>query len=160
MNRVLKQIPSFITAKTRQPFYIPAYLTFFILAWLYLASLTSHQAKPTNKERAGFYCHFQSLLFMFCPWLVVNVDVCFLPCPEPKTVFQRTDYQHFLLVIMGNKKDLIKGRGYALRQWKEEVIVVYFLFSSTFLHREAGVTYFLLFFFILCSFNYPLGAFF
>lgn len=45
---------------------------------------------------------------------------------KPKTVFQWTDYQHFLLVIMENEKDLINGRGYALRQWKEEEIVVYF----------------------------------
>ena len=34
---------------------------------------------------------------------------------KPKTVFQRTDYQH----CIENEKDLIEGRGYALRQWKE-----------------------------------------
>lgn len=41
---------------------------------------------------------------------------------KPKTIFQRTDYQH----CIENEKDLIEGRGYALRQWKEEGIVVYF----------------------------------
>ena len=71
---------------------------------------------------------------------------------KPKTVFQWTDYQHFLLAIMESEKDLIKGRGYALRQWKEEEIVIYFSFSSTFLHREAGVTYFLLFLFYFMFF--------
>ena len=121
MNRVPKLFFHSITAKTRQPFYIPVYLNF--TSWFgCMFYLKSHRAKPTNKERAGFYCHFQSLLFMFCPWLMVNVDVCFLPCPEPKIVFQRTGYQHYI----ENEKDLIKGRGYALRQWKEEGIVVYF----------------------------------
>lgn len=146
------QNSSSITAKTRQPFYIPAYLTFFILAWLYLASLTSHQAKPTNKERAGFYCHFQSLLFMFCPWLVVNVDVCFW------TVFQWTDYQHILLVIMENEKDLIKGRGYALRQWKEEGIVVYFFLPHFPAPRSRCLS--VSSFIPIIPFHYPLGTIF
>ena len=72
LNRVPKQIPSFITVKTRQLFYIPAYLNF--TSWFGL-----HPIKPNKpKTGIGFNCHFQSLLFMFCPWLMVNVDFSLL----------------------------------------------------------------------------------
>ena len=152
MNRVPKLFV-FHYRQNKTAFLYSACLTFYILAWLYLASLTSHQAKPI-KERDGFYCHFQSLLFMFCPWLVVNVDVCFW------TVFQWTDYQHFLLVIMENEKDLIKGRGYALRQWKEEEIVVYFflLHFPTPRSRCLSVFFFIpIILFQLFYFNYSIS---
>lgn len=83
-------------------FYIPAYLNF--TSWFgCMFHLTSHRAKPTNKKRAWFNCHSLFLFcFVLCRWLMLIF--AFLP----KTVFQRTDYQHFLLVIMekqsnGNK---------------------------------------------------------
>ena len=76
---------------------------------------------------------------MFCPLSMMKVDICFW------TVFQRTDWQHFLLAIMEKqsndnkmKNSWLKGEATPSDSGKKGRFL-YFFFSSTFLHREAGV---------------------
>ena len=116
-----------IIAKTRQPFYIR-------LVWHFTSWLGLHPIKPNKpKTGIGFNCRSLFLLcFVLCRWLMLIF--VFDLVLKPKTIFQRTDWQHFLLAIMEKqsndnkmKNSWLKGEATPSDSGKKREIFIFFL---------------------------------